>query len=63
MCASLLETGMEIKCAKVERPPTYTRLEDIPGAKAKSIIPVLHRDGHVDGWPVKNAFKFQQVLS
>ena len=47
MCASLAETGMEIRRVKDEWPPIYGPLEDLPGPILKSTIPVLHPDGKV----------------
>ena len=60
MCASLTEMGMEMKCAKVAWPPIYARLEALPGAIVKSMIPVLRTDRQVDELLVKNVFKVQQ---
>ena len=63
MCASLVEVEMEMKRAKIELPPIYARLEDIPEAKVESIIPVIHLDGQVDELLVNNVFRVQQDLT
>ena len=52
--ASLAEMAREIKRVKVEWPPLYARLEDLPGDKVERMIPVLHLDGQVDELFVKN---------
>ena len=36
MCASKAETGMQMKRVKVEWPPTYARIEDLPGDSEKN---------------------------
>ena len=42
MCASKAETGNLVKRVKVEWPPIYSRLLDLPVAIVKIMIPVLH---------------------
>ena len=61
MCASSAETGMEIRHVKVEWHFVHARLEVLPGAIVKSMIPVLHRDGQVDELLGKNVFKVLPV--
>ena len=63
MCASKAETGMQMMCVKAEWPPTYARLEDLPGAIVKRMIPVLYPDRLVDKLFVKNMLKVQQELT
>ena len=62
MCASKAETGMQMKSVKVECPPIYARLEDLPGTIVKRTIPLLYPDRQVDKLFVKNMFKVQQEL-
>ena len=60
--ACLVETGMEMKCTKVEWPPIYARLQDLPRVIVESMILVLHPDEQVDELLLKNEFKAQQEL-
>ena len=62
MCASKAETGTQMKRVKVKCPPTHARLEDIPGAIVKRMIPLLYPDRQVDKLFGKNIFKVQQEL-
>ena len=62
MCASLAEMGIEMKRGTVEWPRIRARVKDLHGAIVKSMIPVLHPEGHVDELLVKNVFEVQQEL-
>ena len=62
VCASLVETGMEMKRAESEWPRTNATVEDLSGAIVESMIPILHPDGQVNELLVKNCSKCNKHL-
>lgn len=54
---TLVEMGMKVKRAKSELPNIKERVENLRQIVMKSIIPVLHPDGHVEEERMKNMLR------